>query len=323
MTPLIVGIFLLILAVILFAVGIASRFDESKRKAERARMLEDQKAEITHEQSTVLIEPANSESDVLASLLSGFGFTKQWERLLQQAGMTWTVPQLVMTMAVTGIVGGVIGFKVPILLDPILSVIVLAGAFGALPLLFARNKRKKRMAKFEEQFPEALDFVARALRAGHAFQVSLSMLSQESPEPLRAEFLKVYNEQNLGESLPVVLRHLSERVPLLDVKFFVAAELMQRETGGNLGEILTKLSSVIRDRFRLKGQVKAASAHGRITATILTVLPIITVMILSLIAPGYLPAMAKDPDGKHLIIASIVAQVIGYGIMRKIINIKV
>ena len=267
--------------------------------------------------------PSGSETDALARLLTRFDFTKKWESLLQQAGMTWTVAQLVMAMAVSGIFGALIGFKIHVLLDTVVSAIGLGGLFAALPLLFVRQKRTKRMAKFEEQFPEALDFVARALRAGHAFQVSLSMLSQESPDPLKSEFLKVYNEQNLGESLPVVLRHLSDRVPLLDVKFFVAAVLMQRETGGNLGEILTKLSSVIRDRFRLKGQVKAASAHGRITATILTVLPIVTVMILSLIAPGYLPAMAKDPDGKHLIIASIIAQGIGYVIMRKIINIKV
>ena len=323
MTLLFIGIFLLILAVILFAVGLGTRVDEGKRKGELARMLEDRKPELAGEQSSVLIEPSGEERDALARLLSGFDFTKNLEASLQQAGMTMTPAQLVMAMAVTGILGAVFGLKIHLLINPVLSAVGLGALLATLPLLVVRHKRKQRLAKFEEQFPEALDFVARALRAGHAFQVSLAMLSQESPEPLRAEFLKVYNEQNLGESLPVVLRHLGERVPLLDVKFFVAAVLMQRETGGNLGEILTKLASVIRDRFRLKGQVKAASAHGRITASILTVLPIVTVMILSLIAPGYLPAMAKDPDGKHLIIASIIAQVIGYGIMRKIINIKV
>lgn len=323
MTFLIVGIFLLIFSVILFAIGLGSRVDEGKRKGHLARMLEDRRPEAAGEQPTVLIEPAGESGDVLARLLSGFNFSKTWESWIQQAGMTWTVPQLVIAMLITGLAGALIGFKIHLLIDTALSMIAVGALFACLPLLFVRRQCKKRLAKFEEQFPEALDFVARALRAGHAFQVSLSMLSQESPDPLKSEFLKVYNEQNLGEALPVVLRHLAERVPLLDVKFFVAAVLMQRETGGNLGEILTKLSSVIRDRFRLKGQVKAASAHGRITATILTVLPIVTVMILSLIAPGYLPAMAKDPDGKHLIIASIVAQVIGYGIMRKIINIKV
>jgi len=315
--------FLFFVSVILFAVGLATRVDEGKRKAELARMLEDRKPELAGEQSSVLIEPSGAENDPLARLLSRFNFTKKWESLLQQAGMTWTVNQLLLTMMATATIGALIGLKLRILIDAAVSAVGLGMVFALLPLLLVRRNRKKRMAKFEEQFPEALDFVARALRAGHAFQVSLSMLSQESPEPLRSEFLKVYNEQNLGESLPVVLRHLSERVPLLDVKFFVTAVLMQRETGGNLGEILTRLSSVIRDRFRLKGQVKAVSAHGRITASILTVLPIVTVLILSVIAPGYLPAMVKDPDGKHLIIASVIAQVIGYGIMKKIINIKV
>ncbi|SRR5579883_38314 len=320
---LLIGIFLLIVSVILFAVGLGSRVDEGKRKAQLARMLEDQKPELAGEQSTVLIEPAGSEDDALARLLSSFDFSKKWTSMIQQAGLTWTPAQMVLSMGVLALVGILLGLKFHLLFDPVLSGIALGALFSSLPFLFLRHKRTKRLAKFEEQFPEALDFVARALRAGHAFQVSLSMLSQESPEPLRGEFLKVYNEQNLGESLPVVLRHLSERVPLLDVKFFVAAVLMQRETGGNLGEILTKLASVIRDRFRLKGQVKAASAHGRITATVLTVLPIVTVLILSLIAPGYLPAMAKDPDGRHLMIASAVAQIIGYLAMRKIINIKV
>jgi tight adherence protein B len=323
MTLILVGVFLLILAVILFAVGLGSRVDEGKRKADLAKMLEDRKPELSGEQPTILIQAAGSEDDALARLISGFNFSKQWTAMIQQAGMTWTPAQMVLSMAILGMVGALFGLRFHVLLDRALSAFALAVLFAALPLLFVRHKRKKRMALFEEQFPEALDFVARALRAGHAFQVSLSLLAQESPEPLKGEFLKVYNEQNLGENLPVVLRHLGERVPSLDVKFFVAAVLMQRETGGNLGEILTKLSSVIRDRFRLKGAVKAASAHGRITATILTVLPIVTVMILSLIAPGYLPAMAKDPDGKWLIIGSIVAQGIGYVIMRKIINIKV
>lgn len=323
MTFILVGVFLLILAVILFAVGVGSRVDEGKRKADLQRMIEDRKPELAGDQPTVLFQPAGSEDDALARLLSGFDFSKKWAAMIQQAGMTWTPAQMVLSMAILAIVGALLGLKLHLLLDTVLSAVGLGVLFSLIPLLIVRHKRKKRMAQFEEQFPEALDFVARALRAGHAFQVSLSLLAQESPEPLKGEFSKVYNEQNLGESLPVVLKHLSDRVPSLDVKFFVAAVLMQRETGGNLGEILTKLSSVIRDRFRLKGAVKAASAHGRITATILTVLPIVTVMILSLIAPGYLPAMAKDPDGKWLIIGSMVAQVIGYMIMRKIINIKV
>lgn len=323
MTFLLIGIFLMIVSVILFAVGVGSRVDEGKRKAQLVRMLDDQKPELAGEHSTVLIEPAGEENDALARLLSGFDFSKKWASMIQQAGLTWKPSQMVMSMGGLALVGALLGLRFHLLLDPTLSALGLSALFASLPLFFLRRKRAKRMAKFEEQFPEALDFVARALRAGHAFQVSLSMLSQESPEPLRGEFLKVYNEQNLGESLPVVLRHLSERVPSLDVKFFVAAVLMQRETGGNLGEILTKLASVIRDRFRLKGQVKAASAHGKITATVLTILPLVTVLILSLIAPGYLPAMAKDPDGRHLMIASAVAQVIGYLAMRKIINIKV
>jgi tight adherence protein B len=179
------------------------------------------------------------------------------------------------------------------------------------------------MAAFEEQFPEALDFLSRSMRAGHAFSVSLEMMADESPEPLGIEFRQVFNEQNLGAPIDVALKNLATRVPLLDVRFFVSAVLLQRETGGNLAEILGQLSKVIRERFQLKGKVKAVSAHGRITALILCVMPLITMMLLSVIAPTYLASMAGDYHGKLLIVGAICGQILGYLWMRKIVNIKV
>jgi tight adherence protein B len=161
------------------------------------------------------------------------------------------------------------------------------------------------------------------MRAGHAFSVSLEMLADESPEPLSREFRQVFNEQNLGASIEVALQNLAKRVPLLDVSFFVSAVMLQKETGGNLAEILTKLAYVIRERFRLKGQVKAASAHGRITGLVLTIMPIILVFALLIIAPGYLQSMARDPDGKYMIFGAIVGQFVGYYFIRRIVNIKV
>ena len=316
------AVFLGILALILVTVGVGMQYVERQRRKRVGGMLRDPQVPAGTHTPTVLLQ-SGADSNALDRTLNHFDFTRKWAAELQQAGLTWSVPQLLLTMFVAGLAGFVVGTRFNILIDPGLSTLVVTLAFAMAPRLFVRHKRNSRMAKFEEQFPEALDFMARALRAGHAFPVTLSMLAQESPEPLRGEFLKVYNEQNLGESLPVVLRHLGDRVPLVDVRFFVSAILMQRETGGNLGEILTKLSFVIRERFRLKGQVRAASAHGRITATILTVLPIVTMFLLTLIAPGYLPSMARDPDGKWLILAAVVAQAVGYFFMRKIINIKV
>jgi tight adherence protein B len=184
-------------------------------------------------------------------------------------------------------------------------------------------KRNKRMRQFEEQFPEALDFLARSMRAGHAFSVSLEMMADESPDPLGFEFRRTSNEQNLGAPLEVALRGLANRVPLLDVRFFVAAVLLQRQTGGNLAEVLTKLAYIIRERFRLKSHIRTASTHGRLTAAVLTILPIFTVLGLMLINPGYVEGMAADVDGRRLLVAAMAGQITGYLVIRKMVNIEV
>ncbi len=323
MQGLLLSIFLGLLVLILLTVALGMRYLDRQRRTRLSGMLRDPQTEPSASGASVLLQEPETDANPVVRFLGAFDFPKRWAAEMQQAGINWSVPQLLLTMFIAGIAGFILGSRFTVLIDPSLSAGVLAIVFAMAPKLWIRQKRNARMAKFEEQFPEALDFMARALRAGHAFPVTLSMLAQESPEPLRGEFLKVYNEQNLGESLPVVLVHLADRVPLVDVRFFVSAVLMQRETGGNLGEILTKLAFVIRERFRLKGQVRAASAHVRITATIVTILPIATMFLLTLIAPGYLPSMARDPDGKWLILAAVVAQAVGYFFMRKIINIKV
>jgi tight adherence protein B len=201
--------------------------------------------------------------------------------------------------------------------------VALALIFGACPYLFVRHKRKVRLDRLEEQFPESLDFLARSMRAGHAFTISLEMLGEEMADPLGQEFRTLFNEQNLGAPLDVALRNFTTRVPLLDVRFFTSSVLLQKQTGGNLSEILSRLAYVIRERFRLKGQVKAASAHGRLTATILTLLPVFTMLGLLVVAPGYLQGMAEDSDGKWMIGGAIFAQILGNFFIKKIINIKV
>jgi tight adherence protein B len=195
--------------------------------------------------------------------------------------------------------------------------------FGFLPYFYVRKKRRKRLDTLEEQLPESLDFLSRSMRAGHAFTITLQMVGEEMADPLGQEFRTLFNEQNLGASLEGALRNFAERVPLLDVRFFTSSVLLQRQTGGNLAEILTRLAYVIRERFRLKGQVRAASAHGRLTATILVMLPICTVLGLLLVAPGYMQGMAADPLGRWLIGSAIFLQLIGNFFIRKIINIKV
>jgi tight adherence protein B len=219
--------------------------------------------------------------------------------------------------------GLLLGILFPVLVNAPVTCLAFGTIGAALPYLFVRRLRNKRMAKLEAQLPDAMDFLSRSMRAGHAFVISLGMVGEDLPDPLGQEFRTLYNEQNLGASMNSAFDNLNRRVPLLDMRFFSSAVLLQRQTGGNLSEILGRLSEVIRERFRLRGHVKAVSAHGRMTAGILTALPVVTAVALLLVAPGYLQGMFSDPDGKKLVFGAVLAQVIGNLIIRKIIRIKV
>jgi tight adherence protein B len=196
-------------------------------------------------------------------------------------------------------------------------------ALGAAPFLLEARRRRKREAAIEEQFPEALDFLSRSVRAGNALSISLELLARETGEPLRSEFLKVSREQALGASLEAALQNFLVRVPLVEARFFVAAILLQRETGGNLAEVLSRLGIDIRERLRLRRQVKVASGHGRLTAKILTVLPILLVAGLAVISPRYMEGLTGDPTGRSFLGGAVISQVLGYLWMNKITNIEV
>jgi tight adherence protein B len=315
--------FLGVLAMMLVVFSVGWQFVETQRKKKVVGMLKTVSGSDMVAETTVLKDLTGAGGDALTRVLEGLNLTKILQAQIQQAGMDWTVNKLLFVMLALALVGGAIGFRFGILVDPWASMAVLALAFAMLPYLHIRRKRSKRLGLFEAQFPEALDFLSRAMRAGHAFSVSLEMLAEESQEPLSREIRQVFNEQNLGSPVETALQNLAKRVPLLDVSFFVSAVMLQKETGGNLSEILIKLSYVIRERFKLKGAVKAASAHGRITGTILTVMPIVTMFLLVLVAPGYLDGMVKDPDGKWIIVGAAGGQVLGFLVIRRIINIKV
>jgi tight adherence protein B len=185
------------------------------------------------------------------------------------------------------------------------------------------HKRTKNLNEFEKQLPEALDFLSRSMRAGHGFSIAMELLASDSPDPLASAFRHVSNDMQLGSALDVALGKLSALVPLLDVRFFVSSVLLQQETGGNLSEVLGKLALIIRERFRLKGQVKAVSAHGRITGLVLVLMPVVVALIMMVTSPQYLIDLAADKIGRMMIYGSICGQIIGYFVIRKIINIKV
>jgi len=197
----------------------------------------------------------------------------------------------------------------------------LAGA--ALPTLVLMKKRTKRLARFEEQFPEALDLLSRAIRAGHAFTTAMGMVADEAPEPIGPEFKKTFDEQNFGISLKDALANLAERVPIIDVRFFVTAVLIQRETGGNLSEILDNLSHVVRERFKILRQVRVYTAHGRMTGYVLLALPAALAITLSFINPEHMNVLFKEHMGQVMIVGTIVLQTIGFVWIRQVVKIEV
>jgi len=194
---------------------------------------------------------------------------------------------------------------------------------ATLPFIVVAFNRSRRLRKFEEHFPEALDLLGRAVRAGHAFTTGLEMISKESPEPLAGEFRTTFEEQNFGLPLRDALLNLGERVPIIDVRFFVTALLIQKETGGNLAEILDGLARVIRDRFRIYREVRVRTAQGRLTAGILIALPIFMALVLSVLNPHYIGVLFTDPIGPFVLLGAAAMQILGSAILWKIIHFEV
>jgi len=244
------------------------------------------------------------------------------QELLEQAGMKWSTHRLVNTSLIAAVAGWALAWMLlPGQFQKASYFIALGAMF--LPLLFVLRKRKSRMHKFEEQFPDSLEFVARSMRAGHAFSVSLEMIHREFQEPLAGEFRRTFEEHNLGLPLDVALQKLGKRVPSLDVHFFVSAVLLQKRTGGNLAEILDKLAYVIRERFKLRGRIRAISAHGRMTGAALSCIPVAVAVIMFYVNPDYVRFFFLDDVGNIMLVAAIVLQLIGYFIMKQIVKIEV
>jgi tight adherence protein B len=253
-------------------------------------------------------------------LMMKWSWSTRLQDYLTQSGLAVKPAKLVLMSAVLGLSAYLISgyflshfyFSLPI------AVVV-----AVIPLGYVAFMRSRRLHKFEELFPEALDLLGRAVRAGHAFTTGLEMIAKESPEPLAGEFRTTFEEQNFGLPLRDALLNLTERVPIVDVRFFVTALLIQKETGGNLAEILDSLARVIRDRFRIYREVRVRTAQGRLTAGILIALPIMMMMILSVLNPHYIGVLFTDPLGPIVLATAAVMQLIGSAILWKIIHFEV
>jgi len=257
---------------------------------------------------------------VLHRFLMQWSWPTKLQDFLVQAGMTMKPAKVLLLSAVAGSVSYLLsGF----LYAHFYISLPIGCAAALIPIVVVIWKRHRRLRKFEEHFPEALDLLGRAVRAGHAFTTGLEMISKEGAEPLAGEFRTTFEEQNFGLPLRDTLLNLSERVPSMDVRFFVTALLIQKETGGNLAEILDGLSRVIRDRFRLYREVQVRTAQGRLTAAILIALPIFMGITLSILNLDYMSVLFRDPKGPLIIATAAGLQVIGSALLWKIIHFEV
>jgi tight adherence protein B len=303
---------------------VASLLDERSSKARllRERLSTVQKtAEREPSQELALLrDEVLSKIPALDNLLRRSSKISSLQTLLEQADVKSRAGNVLLLCLVSGAALGLIvllfsGFPQFAWLGLILG--------GFLPYSYANYKRSKRFQKFEELFPEAIDTLARAVRAGHAFTTALELIASELGEPVASEFRKLFEEQKFGLPVRDALMNLTERVPLVDVKFFVTAVMLQRETGGNLAEILDNLSYVIRERFKIMRQVRVHTAQGRMTMMLLMGLPPIIVITMQAMNPTFIKPLFDDPIGHLLIVVGITLQTIGYFVIRKIIQIQV
>lgn len=244
----------------------------------------------------------------------------QVERWLQQSGTAMTISAVVLTTLLFGVLASIATFMFTHLWWA--AMVAFVAGLGIQPMIL-KHKRTARIAKFEEHFPEALDLLSRAVRAGHAFSAGMKMVADELEDPVGPEFRKAFDEQNYGLPLKESLNALAERIPLLDVKFFATAVLIQRETGGNLAEILDNLANVVRERFKIRRQVRVHTAHGRFTGYVLMALPAFLAVALMFINPEHMNLLFEEKLGQMMIVACIVMQAIGFIWIKQIVKIEV
>lgn len=311
------------IAVVLFLEGTylawnAYKGPEAKRITRRLRAM----SAGAHEDEDLSIVKKRllAKSPTLERLLLDIPRVHQLDRLLQQSGLA---------LNVAGFLGfTLLGILVGLILAtffglPLFAVIGAGVVAGVAPLLYVLNAKRKRLITFEQQLPDALDLMGRAMRAGHAFSGALKMVGDEMPEPVAGEFRITFDEINFGISLQDALQNIATRVPSADLRFFVIAVLIQRETGGNLSELLDNISALIRERLKLMGTIRVLSAEGRFSAWVLGILPFAVGAFIYLVSPKFMSMLWTDPVGLKMVWIMLLAMVVGIFWMRRIVRIHV
>ena len=315
-------ILFLLLGLLIFGVMVLFLRPTPTEKGVEERLTEiSEILDVSKEQTSILLkEEKLSDVDWLNDLLVSIPGTIRLQRFLSQADSRWTVGELIFFSLFVTAVGAWFG----ILWAPTVLLGLLVGlAAGVSPFVYFAWKRSVRFSRFEALLPEAIDLMSRALRAGHGIVSAIEMVSQEISEPIASEFRRVFEQQNFGLPLREAMLNLAERVPLPDVHFLVTAILVQKETGGNLAEVLDKTTTVIRERFRLRGQLRIYTAQGRVTGWILGLLPFGLFAAMYVLNPSYGRILLTDPIGPPLIYLGLVLMALGIWSIRKIIDIKI
>jgi len=323
-------IILVFVAVALAVFVLGSFLDQ---RSAQARVLRERLASVQRaaerepsEELGLLRDEMLSQIPALDKLLKRSERMANFQNFLEQANLRVRAGSLLILCLLSSIAGGGVGLLLAgnLTADQALLFAAMGVTLGAVvPFSYASYRRTKRFQKFEELFPDAIDTLARAVRAGHAFTTAVELIASEIAEPVASEFRKLFEEQKFGLPVRDALINLTERMPLVDVKFFVTAVMLQRETGGNLAEILDNLSYVIRERFKIMRQVRVYTAQGRLTMMLLMGLPPIIVVVMLTTSPGFIRPLFADPIGHTLIVTGIVLQTPGYLVIRNIIRIQV
>ncbi|HVB99398.1 MAG TPA: type II secretion system F family protein [Candidatus Dormibacteraeota bacterium] len=313
--------FLAVLAIILlfFTMGSGTPREQIVRKRFEAVQRAERRGDLTLGLQLVRDELL-SDVPALNKLLVRWNWANRLRDYIEQAGVK-SKPGKILLVSFVAAVGV---YLIVAAVSPYILIALAAGLIAAsIPMSLVSFKRKHRFREFEKHFPEALDLLARAVRAGHAITTGLEMVGKEMGEPVAGEFRTTFEEQNFGLPLRDALLNMTERIPLLDVRFFVTAMLIQKETGGNLAEILDNLSRVIRERFRIRGEVRIRTAQGRMTAGILIALPPIMMFMLNTLNPEYMKPLFTEPLGHWMLLIAGVLQLVGSIILWKIVHIEV
>jgi tight adherence protein B len=315
-----VTIFILTLALIEGAYYALKRIRSAEKREVLRRLRGYSTTEYEREIIDIMRKSMLSEVPWLNRMLLSIRWTDKLSRMIEQSGTESTLGVFILLSIVLASGGFVIGLWVAS--NALLSLII-AFFLGVFPFLYVYLKKKRRMEKFQRQLPDALDLIARALKAGHAFTGGLKMVGDELEEPVGTEFDKTLHEINFGSGIPEALKNLTQRVDCPDLRFFIISVIIQRETGGNLAEILAKIAYLIRERFKLQNRVQVLSAEGKLSAIILIAIPFVIALALSVLNPVYIKTLFIDPVGKALVAFALFMMAIGIIVMKRMIEIRV